>query len=451
MRRPSIRSLAGGAAGIVIGVATGAVITAVSAAGPPAAPAGLALIDAAHVPPLLRLPGEPVRLRYSLVCTPRDDGRACDGSGTVYVRAGVAGQFQPLSLVRGDESKDGRYYVDVPPEIAASPDGFSYYAVLHDDTTGAGVTVPTGGAEAPQLSLPLSDPVPVALGRHEFGDTRAPSAQVVDAAWGSGPDDVGLAGSRELGFSGPSSFDVEPDGTVDLLDSVNQRVVRWRQHQVDRVPVAVQPGLADFAAESNGGFDVLEPPGLLRRLRADGTPVWAQKLADRTWAKLEQGASGPVVFQDPAEQWVPMADDAGPLSRSAQARAAHNGKQLANGHELLVDRVGESELRVAETAGRSVLRSWRITSDTPLGEVQLAEPEGNRVLVVTRAYTDDTDEFVVLLLDRAGVAARFAVDSASWTETAPLARFRLAHGRLYRLRTTPGGMSIDRFDLEVPQ
>jgi hypothetical protein len=66
-------------------------------------------------------------------------------------------------------------------------------------------------------------------------------------------------------------------------------------------------------------------------------------------------------------------------------------------------------------------------------------------------YTDDRDEFVVLVLDSHGVAQRFSVASDTWTETAPLARFRLAHGGLYRLRTTPAGAFVDRFDLEVPQ
>jgi hypothetical protein len=413
-------------------------------------PIGSALIDAAHVPPLLRLPGETVRLRYSLVCTPRGDGRPCAGSGSVYARAGGA-DFRPLPLARDEDSKDGRYYADVTPDIAGSPDGFAYYAVLRDDVTGARVTVPSGGAAAPHESLTLRAPVTIELGPHPFGDTRAPSAKVVEAAWGSDPDDVGLAGSRELGFSGPPSFDVGPDGVVDVLDPINRRVVRWRQHHVDDIPLDVPPGLSDFTAAADGGFDVLEPAGVLRHFRADGRPAWSQKLADRTWARLDHGPRGPVVFQDPAEQWLPAADASLPLSRSAQAHAAQNGRPLANGHELLVDRVGVSELRIAETAGRSILRSWRITSATPLGEVQLAEPEGNRVVVVTRAYTDDRDEFLVLVLDRDGLAARFAVDSASFTETAPLARFRLASGALYRLRTTPAGMSIDRFDLEVPR
>src|SRR5204863_2833180 len=114
MRRPNFRSLVGGAAGITAGITAGVALTAVSAAGPPASPSPPALLDSAHVPPLLRLPGEPVRLRYSIVCAPRDDGLPCDGSGTVYVRSGDGGQFRPLTLERGRDSKEGRYYVDVP-------------------------------------------------------------------------------------------------------------------------------------------------------------------------------------------------------------------------------------------------------------------------------------------------------------------------------------------------
>src|SRR5262249_59682830 len=71
--------------------------------------------------------------------------------------------------------------------------------------------------------------------------------------------------------------------------------------------------------------------------------------------------------------------------------------------------------------------------------------------LVTRAYTDDRDDFVVLVLGTHGLVQRFSVASGSWTETAPLARFRLARGALYRLRTTQSGASVDRFDLEVPQ
>jgi hypothetical protein len=452
MRRPSIRSLAGGAAGIAAGVIGGVLLASVSAAGPPARGASPHVIDAAHVPPLLRLPGEPVRLRYAIVCAPRDDGRPCEGSGTVYLRAEESGPFHELPLRRGDDSKDGRYYADVPAAVAGSPAGFSYYAVLRDDATGATTTLPSGGSAAPQVSVVLGDPVAVGLGRHVFGRVREPDAHAARAAWGPAPQDAGLAGTRELGLSGPSSFDVEPDGTVDLLDSVNARVLRWRRGRVDSIPLAGGPlELSDFAVGSDGGFDVLEPFGTLRSFRADGTPRWSERLSDRTWAKLAHGPAGSVALQQPSEQWMPAADHGGPVERLAQARAARNGVPLANGHELVADRIGEGELRVAETDGHAPVRGWRILSETPLGEVQLVEPHGDRVVVVTKTYNDDRDEFIVLVLGRTRLVESFSVASDSWTETAPLARFRLAAGSLYRLRTTPTGVVVDRFGLEVPR
>ena len=451
MRRPGIRSLVGGAAGLAAGVIGGVALTSVSAAGPTPVSRAPALIDAAHVPRVLTLPGEPIRLRYAIVCTPRDDGLPCDGSGTVYIRAARSGPYRALPLLRGDDAKDGRYFVDVPAPLANSADGFSYYAVLRDDRSGASISVPAGGLDAPQVSLPLRDARSVALGRHVFGEVRDPDVRVAEAKWGSGPHELGLAGSRGLGFSGPSSFDVEPDGAVDVLDSVNGRVSRWAHGRHEVVPLGAPVELADFAVDSDGSFDVLDAGGTLRSYDSHGKPKWAQKLADRTWVKLEHGRSGPVVLQQPSEQWMPAAENGEPLSRAEQVRAAHTEKQLANGHEVLVERVGDAELRLAEVRGGAPLRGWRITSDTPLGEVQLAESQGNRVVVVARAYTDDSDEFEVLVLGGGGLAARFAVASGSWTETAPLARFRLVRNALYRLRTTPAAAFVDRFDLEVPQ
>jgi len=452
MRRSSIRSLAGGAAGITAGVIGGIALTSVSAAGPTRHADTAAFIDAAHVPPALTLGGEPLRLRYAIVCPPRDDGLACDGAGSVYLRAGTSGPFTEYPLNRGEDSADGRYFVDVPRGIAGAREGFSYYAVLRDERTGASVTVPSGGADAPQRSRPLKRPALVRLGSHVFGNVREPSARVAFAHWGSGPADVGLAGTRDLGFTGPSSFDVEQDGTADILDSVNERVLRWSAAgRSESVPLGEPAELADLAAADDGGFDVLEPQGVLKHFRRDGARQWSQKLSDRTWAKLARGRSGPVVLEQPSEEWMPVAADGAPLTRAEQAHAAHAARGLANGHELLVDRIGASELRVAELHDGAQLHSWRITSETPLGEVQLAESRGNGIVVVTHVYTDARDEFEVLLLQGGGLASRFAVASSSWTETAPLARFRLARGALYRLRTTPEGAFVDRFDLEVPQ
>src|SRR4051812_11379613 len=183
MRRPGIRSLAGGAAGIVAGVIGGIALTSVSAAS--RSTAAVPEVDAVHVPPVLTRPGEPITLRYAIVCAPRDDGEPCEGSGSVFVRSGQSGPFQELALRRGEDSREGRYFVDLPREIASWPAGFSYYATLRDGLSGARITVPAGGAAAPQRSVPLRDETKVPLGAHAFGHDRAPDERIVAAAWGS--------------------------------------------------------------------------------------------------------------------------------------------------------------------------------------------------------------------------------------------------------------------------
>jgi hypothetical protein len=454
MRRPTKRSLAGGAAGIAAGILGGIALTPGSA-GNLAVPASEQFIDAGHVPPALTLPGEPVTLRYAIVCAPREDGRPCDGSGDVFVRPGQSGPFERLALQRGADSADGRYFVHVPGEIASDRDGFSYYAVLRDASTGAEMTVPTGGPAAPQISLPLRKTVNVDLGAHAFGRTRHRDARVVTAEWGSRPGQAGLAGSRELGFTGPSAIDVEVNGTVTMLDQVNRRLLRWHDGRVSATNADVSGGLADIAVEPDGTVDVLEPPNrvtpvpMLRKLGRDGALTWAQRLSDRTWSKLETGPEGPVVLAAPSEQWVPAAAHGAPLDRATQAKRAKPGRRTAAGRDVIVDRIGADELRLAETSGHTVVRSWRVTSSTALGEVQLADSVGNRLVVVLKTYIDDRAEYVVLVLDRAGVVRQFSVDATEWAESAPLARFRLASGSLYHLGSTPSEAFVDRFDLEV--
>jgi uncharacterized protein YaiE (UPF0345 family) len=112
---------------------------------------------------------------------------------------------------------------------------------------------------------------------------------------------------------------------------------------------------------------------------------------------------------------------------------------------VVVLRTGD-ELRIALTRGQET-KAWRITSRTPLAEVQLAEPFRDGVVAVVRTYTDADAEFVVLVLGRAGIVSRFAVPGSDWAESAPLSRFRLAGNSLYQLGSTPAGVFVDRYDL----
>jgi hypothetical protein len=453
MGRPTRRSLAAGAAGLTAALLTGIGLGAIPA--DEEAPAAPATVDAAHVPPLLALPGEPITLRYAIVCPPRDDGQPCAGSGEVFARTADGGAFSRLPLQRGSDSREGRYFVELPPEISAARDGFSYYAVLRDDSSGATITVPSGGAEAPQRSLRMANPTEIKLGTHTFGRARHPDARVVAAAWGDGVGEAGLSGSRELGLVGPSAFDVSDGREVTLLDGVNGRIQRWSHGRATATPLDVSDSLSDFVVEADGTLDVLEPATLdtpfprVRSFTPGGDLKWAQRLAERTWAKLARGPKGPLVQQQPSEQWLPAGDNGKALPRAAQAHRGRAARDVGDGRGVIVERVGPGELRVADTARGEIARSWRIASVTPLGEVQLAELLGNRLVVVVKAYDDGNDEFEVLVLDKSGIAERFALPSSAWTETAPLARFRLAGSSLYQLGSAPSGVFVDRFDLEV--
>jgi len=208
------------------------------------------------------------------------------------------------------------------------------------------------------------------------------------------------------------------------------------------------------AVGNDGSTYVLEStaePGrhpLVRRFDEAGRELEAVETAERTASQIRVAPSGPLVLLHPSHQWMPMTVDGTPASREAQLRHGRSSRELRGGGEIVVLRHA-NEVRVALISGRSMTRSWRLTSDTPLAEIQLAEPTGQRLVLVVRLYDGRVDEFVVLVLDHEGLVERFTLDSADWAETAPLARFKLVGRSLYRLGSTPTGAFVDRFDLEV--
>ena len=53
----------------------------------------------------------------------------------------------------------------------------------------------------------------------------------------------------------------------------------------------------------------------------------------------------------------------------------------------------------------------------------------------------------MLVLDRDGIVTEFSTPTDEWAEAAPLARFRFAGSRLYRLGSDASGVFVDRYDL----
>jgi hypothetical protein len=414
-------------------------------------------IEATHLPPLLTAPEERVELRYDVYCVSSDDTQIdapCEASGTVFVRSDETGVFRPLSLREDRMATEGRLYARVPDSIARFRNGFSYYAIVRSTASGATVTLPAGGAAAPHRSLPLERSMIVRLGAHRFRSVRTPDRRIAEAAWGNGPGEAGLEQGRNLPPIGGSAFDVDQDETVYVLDEANRRLLRWSNgaRAPVSVPLSINGTLADLAVGRDGTIYVLETTKgrdrapLLRSFDPDGVGRGASEVSERA-SQIRIGPSGPVLLQQPSGQWI-AADAGGSTGESAQSTPGRAGRPLPDGSEVVLLR-RDSEIRAALVGPGGVRRSWRVTSDTPLAEVQLAEPVGSGLLLVARVYTDERAEFLALVVDENGLAQRFSLDSADWAETAPLSRFRLVGSSLYRLGSTPAGLFVDRFDLEV--
>ena len=447
-------------AGLLVGCAVAAIAvilggTAVAQQSPAGA---RAVFEATHLPPLLTLPGEEVRLTYDVHCGTdgvEDPERSCDVRGNVLLREGARGPFRLLPLVRTAADGLRQLAAVVPPEITSSRDGFGYYAELESSGSDERLVVPAAGAEAPDQSLPLLSPVDVSLGTHSFGSTRR-SVRVAASRWGDGATEVSLESGRNLPAIGASAFDVSEDGTILLLDQAHRRVLRWDRGSANpaSVPLSIDGHLADMAVDENGSIYVLESVGrpghapVVRRFDDNGRELDVVETAERTPSQIRIGPDGPVVLQQPSHQWMPVAAGGTPTEPRDQRRGARVGRPLRSDDEVVVLR-RRNEILAGIVAKDRVLRSWRIQSDTALAEVQLAEPVGRRLVLVVRIYSDNADEFVALVLDQRGVVQRFAIPSAEWAEAAPLGRFRLARGFLYQLGSNATGAFVDRYDLEV--
>jgi len=447
-----------GIAGLVLGAVAG--VTAVLDAGGAAADRS-SVVDAApvlevtHLPPLLTARGERVDLRYDVYCAPADDDQDdCEPSGTVFLRAGQAGTFDALPLRVDPSAAVGRYVATVPSDISSSPSGFSYYAVFLGSSGSEEIRLPAGGGDAPQRSLPLGRVTEVTLGSHVFGLTRAPDAVVARASWGDHAGEVGLEQGRAPAAIGATSFDVDSHGTVAVLDEAHKRILRWRRGDdiSSQLPLEINGTLADLAVGDDGRFYVLDSatasrPARLHAFGPDGSSLGSVASAERA-AQVRIGPDGPVVLQQPSGQWMEAMDRGAFLAPAAQRASGRPGRPLPSGGQLVLLRRGE-EIRAGLVSGDRVTRSWRITSPTPLAEIQLAERLGAGLVLVARVYSSDRDEFVVLVLGPTGLTRSFSVPSSDWAETAPLSRFRLVGSSLYQLTSTPLGIAVDRFDLEV--
>jgi hypothetical protein len=435
-------------AGFVVGALVGATILTVNVIGassPVRPPAGAgSLGEILHTPALLARAGEPVRLRYDLVCgvSRFEPGGGCSPSGSVFVRPAGQAEFTERPLRRDHE---GLLSATIGAREAAG--GFDYYARI-DNGRGQSAQLPGGAADAPHHVWPLESWTRVDLGGARFGLTRAPASVVASFPWGKGDRAAGLDSGPEQSRIGPSAFDVAADGSVVVLDQVNRRLAIVRAgSKPTHMPIAFDGGEGDVAVGPGGTIYVLDATGIpmVRSFTAGGYPIASTRLAERTADMVRVGPDGPLVHAYPSEMWLPIGAARPPLSPAQQFAAAEPARRVEGGS--VVVRATDDEALLALVRGDRVAHAWAVRSLTHLGEVQLAEPYGDGLLVVVRVWTEKKAEFRVLRMTPAAVAESFAVDRAEWAESASLSRFRLHGTTLYQLRSTPSGTQIATFEI----
>lgn len=330
----------------------------------------------------------------------------------------------------------------------------------------------------------------VQLGVHRFGHLRAPDAIVARA----GPQDVGFECGKPSACSstqpppesgcgcidvlpqGPSAFDVARDGSIWLLDIVNNRLLVWRPGHPAQSARSIQLprnlGVGDFTLGPDGTIYIYATPvGAGQRklwaLTPSGRVRWqaaiTRELSNAGDAKLRIGPDGALyTIRHHAEGslvWTALTTAGGrPLSLTAQRRMSPF-QPLPGGLRLLATQPSEHEVHFAVTDRTDkVVRAWRVTSRTTLGAVRAAGVLAGGDLVVTLDVTRQIkgkflwEQLVLRLTSTGAIKQQFALDArAAWdpdgTTVSTLLRIG-RDGRLYQLRTNPKtGMSIARYSL----
>lgn len=473
-------------AGALAAVASGGDPAVAGSAGAPAPEQFL--VSQIEFPLPLVMRGERVEIGYdaqrgpNLVETP-------SAIGTLYVRNDLQRDFTavPLKIRKSlqrlcSDPNHVKLRALVPDRLLRGQRLF-YYAVISNQRLGRSVTVPAGGARAPESAWIITKAFRVDLGAHVFGNPQEPGAVAAKA----GPTEVGFA--RDGLLFGPKSFGRARDGSFWLWDTINSRVLTWAPGRANVVARTVRLPFSagDVTAGPAGSVYLLRdgPPGSpfgrLTRLSAGGRTLWTSRTTRRP-PGLATGPGGTLYWTGPPSEdskeqmartcwgnnpWVPVATAAGrPLPPAAQRQRTLPAQPLPRGSRLVRVSAGYDrsdaphEVRVAliDRAGR-VVRAWRVRSRTAIAMPWNATPAlvGGDPVIVLEAFTGTPaprSEYLVLRLGpRGGIRTRFALPKNDPPRSAygdgVITDIRVeADGKLYQLGSAPGfGAAVYRFSL----
>jgi hypothetical protein len=424
-------------------------------------------------------PGDRVMIVY--------DAGIKSATGSVFVRNDLQRAFERLPL-KPEKGPATTYRAVVPARLIRGHKLF-YFAVLHNLKGGHSARVPAAGAQAPSSAWILEKPVIVNLGRHQFGQTRAPEAIVARAradqvGWQIPPPGCGCGPSF-----GPQSFLVGPDRSIWLHDSLNDRMLVWNPDAPDTivrsVPLPERSADNDVALGPAGTIYVTGGIGhgtgyrnVLYRLSPKGEVLWRARVGRNAQdtgtfeiganSSLRKGPDGTLFLlagmnslPGGEQGWMPVATRGGrPISVSKQLQGTHWPYQpVGNGLRLVSEVYARQtdgaphEVRLALVDRRGeVARAWRVVSRTVINFRYTPELVAGNPAVALDATAQVNGEFkweyVALHLGPRGVRAQFSLPRAVFGDNIlPDVRFG-PDGKLYELGSSPTtGVVISRYSL----
>lgn len=299
------------------------------------------------------------------------------------------------------------------------------------------------------------------------GTTKA----VVQAPVGSAPEAVGIEVPEEGNPEGPSSFVVDAQGTVHILDQVNQRIQVFTQAGalLGSVPIS-SATFEDIELDGNGGYILVDKSDREAVVFIDGAGV------EKAFIRIVGGPianAGDVtgVYRTTDGIWLEIDDAelvqiADVQGNPVQTRTTELGRRDKDGRIVLVAIDGTNEViltsRTSATADSTEL--GRIKFDKTVGHVSAFEydDDGN-VLVGVETFTEtavpsedgEGEDFVVkdgdiaheiVTINRAGKEIR---RDKLIPKDDPLTQLRYvrrgADGHLYQLKAGDSGISVVRY------
>jgi hypothetical protein len=293
--------------------------------------------------------------------------------------------------------------------------------------------------------------------------TSGTTKPIVQAAVGSAPEAVGIEIPEEGNPEGPSSFAVDAQGTVHILDQVNQRIQVYAASGAFTGSVPLSSAtFEDIELDGKGGYILLDKSereavvfidGAGKEtsfLRVVGGPIdnagdvtGLYRANDGIWLEIDDAAL------------VQVADLAG---NPVQTRTTELGRRDADGRIVLVSIDGTNDviLTARASGAADTTELGRIRFDMTVGHVSAFEYDDNgNVLVGVETYTEkqEGEEFVVSAIEHEIVTLNRAGKEISRDKLLkkddPLTQLRYvrrgADGHLYQLKVGDTGAEVVRY------